>query len=160
MWNKIKHFVLGICVGIIFSFGTMVFITDTKSEVEEPLPIKLEQPYFFLEEIPNDSLVHEACLYYGLHEPEIVMVQAVLETGHFRSDNCLIHNNLFGLYNSHRKEYFKFDHWTESVKAYRDMIQYRLKENEDYYTFLKRIGYAEDPKYITKVKNIRKRYNL
>ena len=38
------------------------------------------------------------------------------------------------------------------------MIQYRLRENEDYYQFLTRIGYAEDPQYITKVKGIVKRY--
>lgn len=40
------------------------------------------------------------------------------------------------------------------------MIQYRLRENEDYYHFLTRIGYAEDPQYITKVKGIVKRYKL
>lgn len=41
------------------------------------------------------------------------------------------------------------------------MIQYRYKEdikkppnNEDYYNFLHRIGYAEDKDYINKIKNI------
>jgi flagellum-specific peptidoglycan hydrolase FlgJ len=37
------------------------------------------------------------------------------------------------------------------------MIQYKLRENEDYYKFLTRIGYAEDPEYINKVKSIVKR---
>ena len=41
--------------------------------------------------------------------------------------------------------------------AYRDMIQYRYKDG-DYYEWLKKIGYAEDPQYITKVKGIVKRY--
>lgn len=40
------------------------------------------------------------------------------------------------------------------------MIQYRLRENEDYYKFLNRIGYAEDPEYISKVKEIVNRYKL
>lgn len=40
------------------------------------------------------------------------------------------------------------------------MIQYRLRENEDYYSFIQRIGYAEDPNYISKVKGIVKRYKL
>ena len=40
------------------------------------------------------------------------------------------------------------------------MIQYRLKDNENYYKFLSRIGYAEDPKYISKIKGIVNRYKL
>lgn len=142
-------FILGVCV-VFYESPT------TETTVEEPVPIKLEQPYFFLEDVPNDSLVYEACLYYGIKEPKIVMVQSVLETGHFRSENCLKYNNLFGLYNSHRKEYFKFNHWTESVKAYHDLIQYRYKEG-DYYKWLNKIGYAEDPNYTKKLKKILKR---
>lgn len=40
------------------------------------------------------------------------------------------------------------------------MIQYRLRENENYYQFLTRISYASDPDYIKKVKNIVIKYNL
>lgn len=40
------------------------------------------------------------------------------------------------------------------------MIQYRLRENEDYYKFLTRISYASDPNYIKKVKNIVVKYDL
>ncbi len=36
------------------------------------------------------------------------------------------------------------------------MIEYKLKDGENYYDFLKRIGYAEDPDYIAKVKRIEK----
>ena len=34
------------------------------------------------------------------------------------------------------------------------MIQYRYKNDEDYYHFLDRIGYAEDSLYIQKIKSI------
>ena len=67
------------------------------------------------------------------------------------------HNNLFGLYNSRRKQYYKFDKWWKSVIAYRDMIQYRYKGG-DYYEWLQKISYAEDPSYISKIKGIVKRY--
>ena len=80
--------------------------------------------------------------------------QSILETGYYRSEGCKKDNNLFGLYNWRKKEYYKFSHWTESVKAYRDMIQYRYKNDEDYYHFLDRIGYAEDSLYIQKIKSI------
>lgn len=43
--------------------------------------------------------------------------------------------------------------WEESVKAYRDYVQYKYKKG-NYYDFLNRIGYAEDKEYIGKVRRI------
>ena len=46
--------------------------------------------------------------------------------------------------------------WPSSVpcvKAYRDYVQYKYKGG-DYYQFLQRIGYAEDPDYVAKVRQI------
>ena len=127
---------------------------------EDEVPIKLEQPEFFLADKPTKELVLEACEYFGLKHSDIVVAQSILETGHYHSNNCINNNNLFGLYNSKRGQYYKFDMWWKSVIAYRDMIQYKLKENEDYYKFLIRIGYAEDKDYVNKVNNIVKKYKL
>lgn len=82
-----------------------------------------------------------------------------METGYYRSYQCRVNNNLFGLYNSYTREYFKFNHWTESVKAYKDLVQYRYKEG-NYYTWLENIGYAGDTLYVQKLKYIRNRHNL
>ena len=130
---------------------------ETPTYEEEEVPVKLEQPEFFLADTPTKELVKEACEYFGLKHSEIVVAQSILETGHYHSDNCVKHNNLFGLYNSKRKQYYKFDKWWKSVIAYRDMIQYRYKGG-DYYEWLQKIGYAEDPSYISKVKGIIKRW--
>ena len=127
---------------------------------EEEVPVRLEQPEFFLADKPTKELVREACEYFGLKYSDVVVAQSILETGHYHSENCTKHNNLFGLYNSRRGQYYKFDIWWKSVLAYRDMIQYRLRENENYYQFLTRISYASDPNYIKKVKNIIIKYNL
>lgn len=135
------------------------FITTTKPVVEH-VPVKLQQPEFFLSDTPNDTLVYEACIYYGIHHPEIVVAQSILETGYYRSEGCKKDNNLFGLYNSSKKQYFKFNHWTESVKAYKNMIQYKYRDNEDYYHFLDRIGYAEDSLYNNKIKSICNVYKI
>lgn len=109
---------------------------------------------------PKEDL-YRVLQHYNIQYPHIVYAQAILETGNFTSKNCLVNNNLFGLYDSKNKKYFKFNHWTESVKAYKNMIQYRFTINSDkppnddyYYQFLHRIGYAEDKYYISKVKNI------
>ena len=52
------------------------------------------------------------------------------------------------------KGYYSFDHWEESVIAYRDKVQYKHRDGEGYYSFLKRIGYASAPDYINKVREI------
>ena len=119
---------------------------DSILVVEDTVPNFMNKP-------PQEGLM-EALVYYEVAYPEIIYAQAVLETGHFKSDLCLNNNNLFGLYNSKRDKYYKFDHWTESVIAYKDFIQYKYKPSEDYYKFLQRIGYAEDSNYISKLKGI------
>ena len=86
----------------------------------------------------------------GLSNGLIVLAQALLETGHFSSSVCKEYNNLFGLYDSKNREYFRFNRWEDSVVAYQRMIQYRYKGG-NYFQFLKSIGYAEDPRYIVKL---------
>ena len=121
-------------------------------EIEAVHIVNEEQPDFFSKS-PQEGLI-EALEYYGVKHPEIVYAQAILETGHFRSKVYRECNNLFGLYNSRTKSYYKFDHWSESVVAYLNFIQDRYKPPNDYYKFLSDIGYAEDPHYINKVKRI------
>ena len=113
----------------------------------------LEYKPHFYSKSPQDGLM-EALIHYDVKYPHIVYAQAIIETGNFKSSLCLNQNNLFGLYNSSKGRYHRFDHWTESVIAYKDFIQYRYKPPEDYYKFLQRIGYAEDPNYISKLKKV------
>lgn len=113
----------------------------------------LEYKQHFYSKNPQDGLM-EALVYYGVEHPHIVYAQAIIETGDFKSNLCLNSNNLFGLYNSKKGKYHRFNHWTESVIAYREFIQKRYRPPEDYYKFLQRIGYAEDPTYINKLKKV------
>lgn len=85
----------------------------------------------------------------GLPHPEIVLAQARLETGNFKSRRCRVDHNLFGIKRSGR--YAKYRRWQDCVSDYKRRISSRYKGG-DYYAFLKRIGYAKDPKYIFKLK--------
>lgn len=114
--------------------------------------IKHSKPKFFSQS-PEEGLM-EALKYYGVKHPEIVYAQAVLETGNFKSNLCLNKNNLFGLYNSKAKRYYRFNHWSESIESYVNDIQDRYRPPNNYYKFLSDIGYAEDPNYIKKIKKI------
>ena len=89
----------------------------------------------------------------GLSNQLFVLAQAVLETGHFTSTVCKNYHNLFGLYDSKHKDYYRFARWEDSVIGYQKFIQYRYKGG-NYLQFLKRIGYAEDPRYTTTVAKI------
>lgn len=109
------------------------------------------QPKFF-SQTPEEGL-EEALSYYNLKHKDIVYAQAVLETGHFKSDICLKNNNLFGLYNSDKKQYYKFKHWAESLVAYKEIIQSKYHHG-DYYAFLEKLNYAEDKNYTKIVKDI------
>ena len=86
----------------------------------------------------------------GILYPEIVLAQAILETGRFRSSLCRNRNNLFGLTNPRTGKYFEFGHWTESVRAYYTKVQYKYKGG-NYLLWLRKIGYAEDPNYVRSV---------
>ena len=94
--------------------------------------------------------------------PKIVLAQSILETGWFKCEYCsLSKNNLFGLWNSKQQKYFEYDDWRESIDGYLSSIQYKYhpRKYSSYYDFLKRIGYASDPKYISKLKSIVKKIN-
>ena len=93
------------------------------------------------------------CEYYGVKHPRVVTAQAVLESGNFESKLFKEYNNPFGLYNSKKKDYFKFKHWTDAIVAYISMVEYKYKGG-DYYRFLERLPYAGDKRYIYKVKAI------
>ena len=125
---------------------------EGKSKPPEIMEDTLIYKQDFYSKSPEEGLM-DALIYYDIKHPHIVHAQAVIETGNFNSRLCVEDNNLFGLYNSRLRRYHKFDHWVESVEAYKKFIQYRYDSTEDYYRFLQRINYASDPEYINKVKS-------
>lgn len=85
--------------------------------------------------------------------PDIVYKQSCLETGWFTSNVFTENNNLFGFRICGK--YIRFSHWKECVRYYALYQKNRLKEGENYYSFLKRIGYAEDTLYCKKLKKLK-----
>lgn len=97
---------------------------------------------------PTKENILLVCKYHKIQFPKYVLSQAILESGLKPKK----HNNLFGL--SHSKGLYKYPHWSYSVVSYKEKIQSRYKNGENYLSFLKRIGYAEDPEYNLKLKKI------
>ena len=110
------------------------------------MPLELTIPNLYTEIIRN-----------GIRHPKIVLAQAILETGWFTSPVCRNKHNLFGLTDPRTGKYFEFRHWTESVKAYYTKVQYRYKGG-NYLLWLRKIGYAEDPRYVRSLSRILDQY--
>lgn len=118
--------------------------TDDITKSENNLP-ELTIPNLYKEIIRN-----------GILYPKIVLAQAILETGWFRSSVCRNKHNLFGLTNPRTGKYYEFNHWTESVRAYYTKVQYKYKGG-NYLLWLEDIGYAEDPNYYQVIVEILRR---
>ena len=100
--------------------------------------------------IPN---LYQEIIRNGIRHPKIVLAQAILETGWFRSPLCRNRHNLFGLTNPKTGKYYEFNHWTESVRAYYTKLQYKYTGGS-YLLWLHKIGYAEDPRYVREVMKV------
>jgi len=82
---------------------------------------------------------------------DIVLAQAILETGNFTSRYCRERNNLFGMRTS--KGYKSYASWIDCVADYERRFSKRYKGG-DYYLFLKKCRFAEDPYYGFKVRRL------
>ena len=126
-------------------------VNEYNVRISELTGIRSDATHYYNSELTIDNL-YAALKKHGIKFPKIVLAQAILETGNFKSRLCKEQNNLFGL--RHSKGYYSFDHWEESVIAYRDWVQYKHRNGEGYYSFLKRIKYAASKTYIYKVREI------
>jgi len=87
----------------------------------------------------------------GIREPQMVMRQAILETGWFRSPSLMRLNNLFGF---RTVNYLSFESLEDSIAFYKQWQDSNMREVEaDYYGFLERVKYAA-PGYTRLVRQI------
>jgi hypothetical protein len=90
----------------------------------------------------------------GILYPDIVLRQAIWETGWFKSKHTLQKNNLFGF--RYSKKYMSFDNWMACVDYYKSwQLRKYTNPDEDYYKFLIRIKYATSQKYISSLKSLK-----
>lgn len=82
---------------------------------------------------------------------KIVLAQSKLETGGYTSKVCKTHNNIFGIRKNNK--YKRYDNYLDCIADYKKHISSKYKGG-DYYVFLEKLGYAEDPEYTKKLKNI------
>ena len=145
---------VGVVIGLLVSFFTPK-TTVVYKEINKPNQPIISADTDTVKAYSSlvDSNVYREIVANKIHHPDIVLAQAKLETGNYKSKACNVYNNLFGLRKSDGS-YYKFNSWQESVKAYKDWVQNKYTPPNDYYDFLDSIGYAEDGNYTNKLKDM------
>jgi len=136
-------FLIGVAIGILFMYFMICQNQTTENKA-------VFSPF-------SDTLSERNVLYVlnkiNVQHSDIVLNQARLESGNFTSTLAKEKNNIFGLYDSNKLEYYTFDHWVESCIAYKNLVQSKYKGG-DYYDFLENLPYALDADYIKKLKSL------
>ncbi len=136
-------------IGVLF--GCLVMSFQPKSQIQ---PVKVVKDTIRVTDTIiqkktaklelNETNVKKELIKHNIPHSDIVLAQAKLESSNFKSKLTKTHNNIFGMKTGN--SYTKYNHWSECVVDYKKRISNRYKGG-DYYAFLNKISYAEDPNY-------------
>jgi uncharacterized FlgJ-related protein len=151
---------------VVSTIDLLEITSNTKFQTNEINEIKITSQkilknkdakllFLYLEIIEND-----------IKHPDIVLAQAILESGYLSSPIFIENNNLFGMRFPERRPtvalsenrgYSVYDCWTDSVKDYKLFQEFLFRRKEktrdEYFDYLDRI-YAEDPNYVPFLKKV------
>ncbi len=140
-------------------------------EIKKEPTIKLERILEEKNEISHENL-YSTIIESGIKFPEIVFVQAIIESGNFESRLFKNHNNLFGMRfpkvrkttatGENKRGYARYKDWDDSVLDYYFWQKFFLRKKdasnkEEYLNLLDDI-YAEDESYVSVIKKNLKKY--
>ena len=157
----------GAAVGLLLVFG---FTSNPANEVqnlsqEEKLIVVREYNEF------SETKLIEKITELNFKYPYIILAQAKLESGHFKSTIFLENNNMFGMKEAKlranlakgtNRNHAYYDTWQESVidyALYYSSYLRSIKTEGEYFEYLKQ-NYAEDKTYVQRLKQIIKKQDL
>ena len=119
----------------------------------------------FLPFAPKYVLNYENCyaeiMRLDIKFSEKVLRQTIIESGHYKSPNCINRNNITGMKGGeittdNTEGYKIFDTWMDCLENYKAWQQKRLTDDvTDYYQFLIDWGYHQSPNYEDKCEGVR-----
>lgn len=171
--NKFKFFskigLVTVSLTVMASLGTFLWtkthIVQTMTEYEKVLLVEEVNKF------SEDKMV-EKIKELGFKYPHIVMAQAILETGHFKSPVFQENHNLFGmkeatsrlnLAKGTQNNHASYSNWEDSVMDYAlwsSTYANKAQSENEYFQILNSLGYAEDGTYEMKLKEIIQKYDL
>lgn len=167
-------------LGLLLLFGHSC---STECRSAERMPVLYEETHVVTESITtipemlvdlenydnievNDSTAFWVMLEFEIQHPHVVLAQMKIESGNYESSIARSNNNYFGMRQpssrltvslGSRNGYARYRSWAYSILDYALwQRQYAWNLTEEQY--LAKLGrtYAEDPNYVSKVKNIAK----
>jgi len=158
---------VGVAIGLSVVFG---FTSNPDNKVqnlsqEEKLIVIREYNEF------SETKLIEKINQLNFRYPHIILAQAKLESGHFKSTIFLENNNMFGMKEAKlranlargtNRAHAYYDSWQESVLDYALYYSTYLSDirtEGEYFEYLKQ-NYAEDPTYVQRLKQIIKKQDL
>lgn len=147
------YLLLGLILGVSIATANNPKSTENTIRIElvkdsakvTPKTVKVIKPSL------NENNLKAELIKQNIPHHNIVLAQAKLESGNFKSDLARTHQNIFGLKKG--SKYRKYNHWTECVSDYKRFISNRYKGG-NYYVFLNKIGYATHPNYVEMLKEL------
>jgi len=161
----VKHYAKIFSVGLTIGVATTFYLTKQSNKLYENIPVIISE--YKEEEKPTAENVYKYMKQINLRFPEIVLAQTILESKHYNSLLLSNNNNLLGLKEARQRVTFStgtlFNHATfkswkrciDDYAVYQTKYYSKVETEEQYYNCLLESGYAEDPAYVKKVKQIR-----
>lgn len=152
---------------IIGQRSEMETMQQERWQMEDSLWNKIEELGAEIDSLERREMSWENINYwleeYDVQHKDVALRQIALETGFLTSDICLNNHNLFGMRlpkirpttaTGERKRHATYEHWTDSIRDYALWQDNMYEGGDDYYAFLRNVGYAECTSYINKLKRI------
>lgn len=158
---------LGAAVGLLLIFG---FTSNPNNKVEN---LSQEEKLIVVREYSefSEEKLIEKITELNFRYPHIILAQAKLESGHFKSTIFLENNNMFGMKEAKlranlakgtNRNHAYYETWQESVidyALYYSSYLRSIKTEGEYFDYLRQ-NYAEDPTYVKRLKQIIKKQEL
>jgi uncharacterized FlgJ-related protein len=177
--NKINKNILITLIIFVIIFVLSSFITniDKVKTIKYVKPIikdsvKVDSPINTNNKINTDEFSKENLMAYikelNIPFPRIVMAQAILESGHFKSKLYKNNNNLFGFIRAKKRKttsigskngYAYYNSWKESVLdyyLYSEAYLSNIKSEEEYLRYLNK-HYSQSKNYSVTLKKVMKK---
>lgn len=151
-WKEISLILIGMFTMLIWNLHQPIEFKHSNDVVRDTIVIR-DTVLISKTVVPplNEENLRKELIKQNVPYHKIVLAQAKLETGNFKSKLCKTHNNIFGMRKGNK--YRKYKNYTECVADYKRRISSKYTGG-DYYDFINRLGYAEDKEYINKLKSI------
>jgi uncharacterized FlgJ-related protein len=158
---------LGAAVGLLLIFGFTSNPANKAQNLSQEDKLIVIREY---NEFSENKLI-EKITELNFRYPHIILAQAKLESGHFKSTIFLENNNMFGMKEAKlranlakgtNRGHAYYETWQESVidyALYYSSYLRSIKTEGEYFEYLRQ-NYAEDPTYVQRLKQIIEKQEL